>query len=189
MFPETPPCPDCGEATKQIHLPKAVNWNAPPVIVYQAPDGSVRFPGAAESTSTKQYDKQGYKRIEIRGAAEMRRFEGSMEKVEFSRAQRRVEHLQAQREASNSRRASDIRHGLEQGFRIPERDDKGRPTGRLQTVRLSARGRDIMRAAQQTGENRAKHSFSGANFHNEAYSFDRSNRDESRGPDGRRRRD
>lgn len=189
MHPATPPCLDCGGETEQIHLPKAIAWNAEPIIVFRAPDGSMRFPGDRNGLSAKNYRDQGFQEVEIRGATEMRRFEGAMDRVEYSRAQRKIEHLQQQREASNARRAADIRHGLEQGFRLPERDARGRRTGKMVTVRLGARGRDIMREAQRTGDRRQGHSFSGANFHNEAYSFDRSNRDESRDAQGRRRRD
>lgn len=189
MHPDTPKCLDCGADTVQIHLPKSTSWTVDPIVVYQSPDGGMRFPGDANGLSAANYARQGFKRIEVRGALEMRRFEQAMDKVEYSRAQRRIEHHQQRREENNARRASNIRHGLEQGFQIPERDTAGRPTGRMQTVRLSERGRDIMRAAQAAGERRERPSFSGANFHSEVFSFDRSNRDESRDSQGRRRRD
>lgn len=190
MWPETPPCPHCGKATEQIHLPVAHRqWSVDPVVVFKAPDGSVRFPGDPNGVSAANYRKQGFEEVQIRGAAEMRRFERAMDRHEYSRAQRRVEHACQQREANDAARAAEIRHGLEQGFRLPERDEKGRPTGRMTTIRLSERGRAIMRAAQANGANRPKPTFTGANFHSEVYSYDRSNREESRDTSGRRRRD
>lgn len=191
MYPETPPCPHCGNATEQIHLPPSQNrWSPDPVVVFKAPDGSVRFPGDASGLSAANYRKQGFEEVQIRGAAEMRRFERAMDKHEYSRAQRRVEHACRQREVSDSARASEIRRGMEQGFRVPEVDPRtGQPTGRLTTVRLSERGRAIMRAAQESGSRRPKPTFSGAGFHSEIYSYDRSNREESRDEKGRRRRD
>lgn len=191
MYPETPPCPHCGEQTEQIHLPASQRrWSADPVVVFKAPDGSVRFPGDAAGVSAANYRQQGFEEVQIRGAAEMRRFERAMDKQEYSRAQRRVEHACQQREANDAARASEIRRGMEQGFRLPEMDPRtGQPTGRMTTVRLSDRGRAIMRAAQESGARRPKPSFSGAGFHSEVYSYDRSNREESRDSSGRRRRD
>ena len=189
MHPATPPCLDCGAETEQIHLPKSVSWNAEPVVVYQAKDGSMRFPGDRHGLSASNYEKQGFKRIEIRGAVEMRRFESHMNKHEYSRAQRAVERRQEMRERSASQRSADIRHGLQQGFQIPETDQKGRRTGRMVTVRLSERGRDVMRQAVATGENRPRLRASDPGFYSEVFSMDRSNRDESRDNQGRRRRD
>lgn len=190
MHPATHPCPHCGGETEQIHLPQAMRSSPEPVVVFRAPDGSVRFPGDANGASAAAYRKQGFEEVQIRGAHEMRRFEQAMDRHEYSRAQRRVEAACRQREENDAIRAAEIRHGLEQGFRIPEVDPRtGRPTGRIQTVRLTERGRAIMRAAQETGAKRPKPTFSGAGFHSEVYSYDRSNREESRGTDGRRRRD
>lgn len=189
MHPATHPCPHCGGETEQIHLPKHQAWSVDPVVVFKAPDGSVRFPGDPNGVSAASYRKQGFEEVQIRGAYEMRRFEKAMDRHEYSRAQRRVEAACAQREANDAQRAAEIRRGLEQGFRVPEYDDRGRPTGKMTTIRLTERGRAIMRAAQEAGSRRPKPSFSGAGFHSEIYSYDRSNRDESRGSDGRRRRD
>ncbi len=190
MWPETPACPHCGEKTEQAHLPKAVQWTPEPVVVFQAPDGSVRFPGDRNGLSARNYERQGFNRIEIRGAAEMRHFEKHMTKAEFSRAQRTVERKLQQREENDSRRAADIRHGLQQGFRIPELDPKtGQRTGRMTTVHLSERGRAMMMANHARGEARPRPRAGDPGFFSEVYSMDRSNREDSRDEQGRRRRD
>lgn len=189
-WPKTPPCPECGHPTEQAHLPKRVQWTVDPVEVFQAPDGSIRFPGDRNGLSAKNYERQGFKRIEIRGAAEMRSFERFMNKAEYSRAQRTVERQLEARERNESRRSAEIRHGLQQGFRIPEVDPKtGLRTGNMTTVRLSERGRDLMRSSQRQGEARPRPRVSDPGFFSEVYSVDRSNRDDSRDAQGRRRRD
>jgi rRNA maturation endonuclease Nob1 len=168
MYPATPPCPTCGGATEQVHLPKAVQWNAAPVVVFQAPDGSMRFPGDANGLSAKNYEKQGFSRVEIRGAAEMRRFESHMNKREYSRAQRKIESNQQQRETREARNRSELR-------------------GRMQS--MSPFGRAVARTAMERNDAKPKKSGFDAGFFSDVYSFDRSNREESRGEDGRRRRD
>lgn len=167
-WPATPVCPECGEPTEQIHLPKSVTWNPDPVIVFQAHDGSFRFPGDANGLSAKNYERQGFRRLEIRGATEMRRFEGTMNRHEYSRAARQVEMKQQQREMRESITRSDLRQKIQS---------------------MSPQGRAVAQAAMQRNDSRPKERAADANFHNQAYSFDRPNREESRGSDGRRRRD
>ncbi len=167
MWPATPPCPTCGGATEQCHLPKAVSWTVDPVIVFQAKDGSMRFPGDANGLSAKNYEKQGLTRIEIRGAAEMRRFEGHMNKREYSRAQRRIENNQQQREARETVSRSELRQKMQS---------------------MSAFGKAVARVAMQRNDAKPKERFD-SGFFSDVYNLDRSNREESRGSDGRRRRD
>jgi len=168
MHPTTPPCPDCGAETEQIHLPKAVQWRPDPVIIYRAKDGSYRFPGDAGGLSAHNYNKQGFERVEIRGATEMRRFESHMNKHEYARAQRAVEMKQRGRE---------------------ERERVSRGELRRVMPQMSERGRSLAREVMRRNDNKPKDRASSAEFHNQAYSFDRSNREESRDTDGRRRRD
>lgn len=185
-WPKTPPCPLCEKSTEQIHLPAHMKGHSvDPVVVYQAPDGSFRFPPATESLSTKMYDDKGFKRIELRGWADVRRFESHMNAHELSQVRRRVERQQEAFERSESERRSEVRRGLEQGFQVPEMDDKGRPTGRMRTVRLSERGRDIMRAAMARNDAKGGPRVKDPGFYSEVYSVDRSNRDR----DPRRRRE
>ena len=78
-WPNTPACSKCGGPTTQIHLPSFSRASAvDPVIVYQAPDGTFRFPPDTNTASTAMYDKQGLTRIELRGFADVRRFEKHM---------------------------------------------------------------------------------------------------------------
>lgn len=167
-WPQTPPCPDCGEPTEQAHLPKRVQWTPDPVIVFQAADGSMRFPGDPNGLSAKNYERQGFRRIEIRGAAEMRRFESHMNKTEYSRAQRQVERKQQMRERRESETRSELRH-------------------RMQS--MSERGRSMARLVMARNDNKPREKASESGFHSEVYAYNRSNRDDSRDAHGRRRRD
>ena len=153
-----------------------------PVVVYQAPDGTFRFPPDTTTSSTAMYDKQGMTRIELRGFADVRRFEKHFNQAEMSQVRRRVEKQQEAFERGESERRSEIRRGLEQGFRIPEHDEKGQPTGRMQTVHLSERGRAIMAASIGMNDRKGGPRVRESGFVNEAYSYDSSNRErDSRG--------
>jgi len=178
-WPKTPPCPTCEKPTEQIHLPQSQRARSvDPVVVYQAPDGTFRFPPDISTSSTAMYDKLGYTRIECRGAAEVRKFEKQWSKKEMSQVRRRIERQQEQYERGESERRSEIRRGLEQGFQIPIQDDKGNWTGRMQTVRLSEQGRDIMRASMDLNDRKGGPKVKEAGCFVEAYSVDRSNRAE-----------
>ncbi len=163
-----PPCEKCAsEDTEQAHLPKRTRWHVDPVVVFRAPDGTCRFPGEADGVSARQYAAQGYTEITIRGAAEMRAFEGRMNHEEQSRANQAFERREQQRETSESSRRSGLRDEMRT---------------------MTAYGRDLAREAmsQANGIRRAPHQ---VGFHSEVYSNDRSNRDDSRDARGRRRRD
>lgn len=168
MWPQTPVCPACGAATEQMHLPKTTRWTVDPVVVFKAPDGSYRFPGAPDGLSVAQYAKQGYERVEIRGAAEMRTFEARMNKQDYARAQRRLEKQQAAREEREHELRSDLFH---------------------QMKTMSNMGKAVARAAMAKNDGKPLPRASDGGFHSEVYSFSRSNRDESRDSGGRRRRD
>lgn len=167
QWPATPPCPECGAATEQIHLPRQSTWTCDPVIVYKAPDG-FRFPGDPNSKTTAQYDKAGYERIELRSAADVRRFETVMNKREYSRAARRVEAMQAHREMRESASRSELRNAM---------------------ASMSERGRAVARAAMRMNDNKPRERAKEVGFHVDVYSNSRSNREESRDAQGRRRRD
>lgn len=167
MHPATPPCPSCGAETIQIFLPKSASWTCDPVVVYKAPDG-FRFPGDPNSLSTARYDKMGYERIELRNAADVRRFETVMNKRELSRAARRVEAMQAHREARESASRSELRNAM---------------------ASMSERGRAVARAAMRLNDNKPRERAQSVGFHVDVYSNSRSNREESRDAQGRRRGD
>ena len=80
-------------------------------------------------------------------------------------------------------RRSEVRRGLEQGFQVPEVDDRGQLTGRMQTVRLTTRAREIMAEAMRRTDQKGGPKAYETGFHVQAYSDDRSNRD----PDPHRR--
>jgi len=182
-WPNTPPCSICEKPTQQIHRPSYMkSGSVDPVVVYQAADGTFRFPPDTETSSTAMYDSQGFTRIELRGWTDVRRFEKHFNEAEMSQVRRRVERQQEAFERGESERRSEIRRGLEQGFQIPEQDEKGRPTGRMKTVRLTPRGRAIMEAAMKNNDNKGGPTVKPTNFYSEAYSFNASNRDaDSRG--------
>lgn len=167
-WPATPPCPQCGAQTEQTHRPKTVQWTVDPVVVYQAGDGSFRFPGDRGALSAHEYERKGFHRIEIRSAVEMRRFEGMMNKRDFSLSQRRVERELQQREQREAVTRSELRR-------------------RMQS--MSPYGRALAQAVIDRNNHKPKKRASESGFHSEVYSHDRSNRDESRDSQGRRRRD
>lgn len=167
MWPQTPDCPTCGAKTEQIHLPKQTTWTCDPVVVYKAPDG-FRFPGDPNSASTARYDKMGYERIELRNAADVRRFETVMNKREWSRAARRVEAMQAHREMRESATRSELRRLMGS---------------------MSERGRAVARAAMARNDAKPRERAREVGFHVDVFSNSRSNREESRDAQGRRRRD
>jgi len=167
-WPATPICPNCGASTEQVHLPKAVQWRADPIIVFKGPDGQYRFPGDANGLQAATYRKNGFEQIELRDAQDVRRFEKHMNAHEFRRASRRAEIQQRMREARESASRSDLR---------------------VLMRTMSERGRAIARAAMSRNDGKPREHAREAGFHNEVYSNDRSNRDVSRDAQGRRRRD
>lgn len=167
-WPNTPSCPDCSESTEQVHLPKSVRWTPEPVVVFKAPDGTYRFPGDRNGEGAARYERQGFERVELRGVAEVRRFEDRMNRSEFSRACRRAEISQRAREHRETVMRGDLR---------------------MQMQSFSRRGRDLARAAFAHNDAKPRERGKEPGFYSEVYSMDRSNRDESRDHQGRRRRD
>lgn len=167
-WPQTPPCPECQAPTEQTLLPKAVRWTVDPVVVYQTPEGDCRFPGDPNGRSAKYYEKLGYQRLELRDAQDVRRFEKHMNQREYSQAMRRSEAMARMSEEQEKARRSELRNAM-QGF--------------------SERGKALARAAMRQVDQKPREYAKSTGFHSEVYSFDRSNRAESRDPAGRRRRD
>lgn len=167
-WPKTPPCPDCGSETEQMMLPPSSRSNADPVIVFQAPDGTFRFPGDPNGLSVKKYEQSGFTRVELRGAADVRRFESQMNKREYSLAMRRVERKQELSEQRESHTRSELRHLM--GSMTPF-------------------GRALAREAMRRNDNKPREKARDLGFHVDVFSNNRSNRDESRDSSGRRRRD
>lgn len=188
--PEGPhPCPKCGSPSIKTFLPSGANTNPDPVIVYKAADGSFRYPGDGAGLSAANYDKLGYERVEIRGWADMRRFEATVNRQQRSEIARRVERQLEVHEAQVKMRRSDVINGMRNGFAIPETDAQGRRTGRMKSVRMSAAGADILRACMDRNDGKPRPRTFDSGFHSQCYSFDRSNRDESRRSDGKRFKD
>lgn len=139
-----------------------------PIVVFRAPDGSFRYPGDANGAGAARYAREGYTRIELRGAAEVRRFERAVNRHEFSRAMRVAENRQKLRESR-------------------ERDNRSELRQRMQS--MSRFGRDVARTAMQRNDQRPRESAKDPGFHSDVYSNDRSSREPSRDAQGRRRRD
>lgn len=192
-YPACAPCPTCGRAATKVHLPPRTTWSADPVVVYRAPDGSFRFPGDTGGSATAKYDRMGYERLEARGFAEVRRLESRMNAHESSQLRRVEERRLAIAETVDAARRSETRRGLEQGFQIPERrlgaDGQIYATGRMTTVRMRPQGRDAMLHAMRQTEAKGHRRIGDTSIFVDAYSNSRSNRDEARGADGKRRRD
>lgn len=166
-WPRTPVCPTCGLATVQRHLPPQVASSIDPVIIFQAADGTFRFPGDPSGISAHQYAREGMSRIELRSAADVRRFESHMNKRELAISHRRVEKMQEMREDRERRMRSELRNSMQH---------------------MSEKGRDLARAAMRKADNEPRPQARDAGFHVQALSYDRSNREESRDAHGRRRR-
>lgn len=168
MHPATPPCPTCAAPTEQIFLPPRTRHLIDPVVVFRAPDGSYRFPGDPHGPGAARYAAHGYERVELRSAADVRRFESLMSKREYSRAARRVEAMQANREQRESITRSELRRLM---------------------PNMTAFGRQVARAAMARNDAKPRERAKDPGFHLEAFSYDHSNREESRDAQGRRRRD
>lgn len=111
-WPKTPPCPSCGGPTEQIHLPKGYSFAADPVVVYQAPDGSFRYPGDTHGASAAKYDTMGYTRLEARSFAEVRALERRINEHDRVSATPLVERSQARRESQERSRRSELFHHM-----------------------------------------------------------------------------
>lgn len=196
-YPRTESCVKCGGSTHKIQLPPRVVTNVDAVVVYQAPDGTYRFPGDISGASTGKYERMGYQRIEAKGWAEVRKLESSLNKHERSQLARQEERRLAHAEYTESQRRSEIRRQLDQGFRVPETKlVEGRNgemvverTGRFITTKLSERGREQMRRAIDQSDRKGHRRIGEPGMHIEAYSTDRSNREASHDERGMRRRD
>jgi hypothetical protein len=192
-WPKTPHCPSCGADTEQTHLPKHVSTYVPAVVVFKAPDGTFRVPGETDGSAVAKYEQLGYTRIDARGFSEVRRLEQQMNAQQASAIRQRIERHAEAHEAAQKARRSEFHNGLANGMVIPETVElpNGQVvrTGRLRTVRLSAQGRDLARVAiARTNAKGGPKSYD-PGCHIEVYSYDRSNRDESRNANGKRYRD
>ena len=167
-YPATPVCPDCGAETEQAHLPPRARWHIDPIVVFQAHDGTFRFPGDLSGPMTAQYRRQGYQEVELRTSADVRRFEGHINEGQRSVDERRVEHRQEMQERREATSRSDLRHAMRSMTRY---------------------GRDVARATMAHNDGKPRQRPRDGGFHVEVMSFDHSNRMESRDRDGRRRRD
>lgn len=158
-----PPCPTCGGPTEWTPQPPRTVWTVDPVVVYKAPDGTFRYPPSADGQSAANYARQGYERVELRCAADVRRFEREAGRQLTAEESRRVEARHQQRDRRESENRSEL-------FR------------RMKS--MSNIGRDLAHAAMARGNARPQERSHGAPVTVEVYSYDRSNRE--RGPVRRR---
>lgn len=165
--PAPPPCESCGGVVETWSPPPRVYGAPDPVVIFRGPDG-FRFPGDPNGPAATRYAREGFERIELRGAADVRRFEKVMNAHEYSRAARRVEHQQRFREQREAHLRGELRQKMQS---------------------FSARGRELARVVMRQNDHKPRERVRDANFHVEVYSVDRSNRDASRDAQGRRRRD
>jgi hypothetical protein len=185
--PKTPPCPKCDGATVQVHLPSSARTLPPAVVVFAAPDGTLRFPGDPNGATAAKYEKMGYTRQEYRGWAEVRKLESRVNKQQYTQIVKRVERELQFREQSQHARRSDLYNGIRNGFQIPEtveRTVRGQRvlvrTGRMKTVHLSPGAQEIAMAAVERNNEKPGPKAYDSGFHVEAYAYNRSNRDGSR---------
>lgn len=165
---ELPPCPIC-QGPSERHWITATEAPLPDaVVVFQAPDGSFRFPGDLHGLSAKQYEKQGLTRVEARGWAQVRQLEKTIEQHENRNRGQHQDHLQARREAGQHARRGELFYRMKSMSRL---------------------GREVARLSIERSNNRPLPRRGEAGFHVESYSNDRSNREQSRDERGMRRRD
>lgn len=167
-WPATPPCESCNGATEQIHLPKRVQWTPDAVVVYRTPEGDYRFPADGNGLSAQHYQKLGYERVELRGFADVRRFEKDVNQRESIDNARRVESQCREHEEGVHLRRKELFH---------------------QMSSMSAKGRAVARAAIERNNAKPGPRTRESGFYVEAYSEDRGSREAARDPQGRRRRD
>lgn len=185
-----PVCPKCGSTTEREYSPiTRFDGNAPPVVVFKAPDGSFRFPGNTEGKTVDNYSRLGYERVELRGFAEVRRFEREVNTREARDIAKRVERRMISHLEGTRMRRSEVYNGIANGFTVPEVDERGRRTGRMKHVKLSAFGHDVLRGAMERNNRKEGPRAHDPGFFVDAYSNDRGSRDESRRSDGKRFRD
>lgn len=168
-WPAVPPCEKCHSTdTEQAHLPPDARCYIDPIVVFQAPDGSYRFPGDISGPMTAQYRRQGYQEVTLRSATDVRRFESHINAGQHETDERRCEQRQRMQELREATSRSDLRHAMKS---------------------MSRRNRDLAREAMAQNDAKPRPRPRDGGFHVEALSYDHSNRMESRDPDGRRRRD
>ena len=167
-WPATPACPDCGAETEQAHVPPRTRHSMDAIVVFQAQDGSFRFPGDLSGPMTQHYRDLGYTEVALRSATEVRRFESHINKGQREQDERRCEHRERQEHARSTHMRGELRR-LMPG--------------------MTRYGRDLARGAMERNDDKPRERPRDGGFHVEALSFDHSNRMESRDADGRRRRD
>jgi hypothetical protein len=91
------------------------------VVVFQAPDGSYRFPGDPNGRSAHEYSKQGYHRVECHNVMEVRQLERKVNQREQSALHRAFERQQERSESSRSARRGQLRQEM-QHFSTKGRD-------------------------------------------------------------------
>lgn len=163
----TDPCPQCQQPTVQMHYPSGYS-TAPAVIAYQMPDGTFRFPGRSDSPVTRGYEKEGGTRLEVRGWAQVRAFEGKVNKHEMEKMEKRFVREQAYREQGTRMRRSAMNAAMGQ---------------------MSDGARKYGRYLQERSDRAPLPRMGEPGFRVEAFSDTRSNREESRDERGRKLRD
>jgi hypothetical protein len=163
----TDPCPKCQSPTTQMHHPSGYS-TAPAVVAYQMPDGTFRYPGRSDSPLTHTYEKEGGTRLELRGWAQVRAFEGKVNKHEMEKMERRFVREQAYRERGVRLRRSEMNAAMAQ---------------------MSDGARHYGRYLQQRSDAAPLPRIHEPGFRVEAFSETRSNREESRDDRGRKLRD
>lgn len=184
------PCPKCESESEKAYIPSHLSASNPdPIVVFKAPDGTFRFPGDQNGVSAEQYRTLGYDRVELRGFADVRRFERTVNTQQASEMARRVERQLEAKEIGEKARRSDILNALRNGGMIPALDARGNRTGRMKSIQFTEAGKELMRQAIDRNDRKPGPRAHDTGFHSEVYNFDRSNREDSRRSDGRRNRD
>lgn len=163
-----PPCPTCYGPAERHWIAPGARANPDPVVVYRDPSGNYVFPGATDGLYAHTCESRGYTRVELKGWADVRRFEQEM----------------------NKRTRSDTEYRAERQSEAIERGEKLRRSDFFQKMSsMSPFGRAVARAAIEKNNAKPRPKGHDTGFHVECYSYDRGSRDDSRDPSGRRRKD
>lgn len=136
---ETQKCSDvCDSPAERVFLSKRIQaLHRLPITIYKGPDGSVRFPGAANEAMPDQYRKEGFQRVEL-SYYEAKKFQNEFNAQERARHSDKLEYM----------------HYLESEARKEDRSDL------LREMRnMSPRGRDFAEYVISQNDSRDAHKY------------------------------
>jgi hypothetical protein len=158
----------------------AAPFKAP--VVYEAKDGTFRYPGADHSSETKRLERMGMKRIELNTTHAIRKFEKRVNDLENSKHRQFIAGQNAVFAARQKAGRDELRQAISTGrMRMRDSDPKSPTYGQMYTGEIGEMQKDMIRASLENVE-RSRPTGRGfdAGFNIQAFSYDSSNREEHR---------